>query len=220
MPRTGTARQTTGSVAYDVTDQPTTGLSVYTRMDGKEYHAVGCIVTDWTISASAGEYPTFSGKLRGIAGSTAVAEVDIGSITLPSTVPPLFKGATCVISSYTPVIRSFELSGGLTFATRGDGNASLGHAGFRITRRQPEFRPVIEMADITDFNPEADWFAATIRQLDFNLSNATHNQFAIQAVDMRVIGYSDSDEDGLSLVEPVYQINTPAAGNELEIKFL
>jgi hypothetical protein len=37
---------------------------------------------------------------------------------------------------------------------------------------------------------------------------------------MRVIGFSDSDEDGLSIVEPVYRIFTPSAGNELEIKFL
>jgi hypothetical protein len=181
---------------------------------------VGCVVTEWTISASAGEYPTFSGKLRGIAKTTSIAEVSIGAVTLPTTVPPLFKGATCVISSYTPILRSFELTGGLTHATRGDGNATLGHAGFRITRRQPEFRPVIEHADITDYNPEDDWFNATIRQLDFNLPNAAHNQFAIQAVDMRVIGFSDSDEDGLSIVEPVYRIFTPSAGNELEIKFL
>jgi hypothetical protein len=211
---------TTGSVAYDVTDQPSTGLSVYTRMDGKEYKAVGCIVTEWTLSCAAGEYPTFSGKLQGIAKATTIEEVDIGSITLPTTVPPLFKGATCVISTYTPVIRSFELSGGLTFATRGDGNATLGHAGFRITRRQPEFRPVIEHADITDYNPENDWFNATQRQIDINLPNAQYNQFSIQATDARVIGFSDSDEDGLSIVEPVYRIFTPSSGNELEIKFL
>jgi hypothetical protein len=212
---------TTGSVAYTVTDAPNTGLSVYARQDGKEYHAVGCIVTDWTITASAGEYPVFTGKLRGIAGATVVSEVDIGAITLPTTVPPLFKAATCTIGTYSGVVRSFELSGNPTFATRGDGTATRGHNGFRITRRQPEYRPVLEHADITNYNPEADWFAATQRTIDMTVGagGGDHNTFAIDADDARVIDWSDSDEDGLAIVEPTYRIFTPSSGQELTIKF-
>jgi hypothetical protein len=189
-------------------------------MDGKQYYAVGCVVTEWSIVGNAGEYYEFRGKLRGIAKSTAITETDIGTITLPSTVPPLFKGATCVISAYTPVVRSFELNGGIQYATRGDGNAALGHAGFRITRRQPEFRPVVEHADISNYNPEADWFAATQRSLDFNQANAAKNQFEITAADMRVIGFADGDDGGLTTVSPIYRIFTPSSGVEFKIRFL
>jgi hypothetical protein len=215
-----TVAYTTGSVAYTVTDQPTTGLSVYARQDGKEYHVTGAIVTDWSISASAGEYPVFAGKLRGIAGATVVSEVDIGTITLPTTVPPLFKAATVTIGSYSPVVRSFELSGNPSFATRGDGTATRGHNGFRITRRQPEWRPVLEHADITNFNPEQEWFDATQKTIDFQVGSTQYNYFTVDCDDARVIDWSDSDEDGLAIVEPTYRIFTPSSGQELTIKFL
>jgi len=127
---------------------------------------------------------------------------------------------TVAISSYTPVMRRFELSGGTSFATRGDGRGSAAHAGFRITRRQPEFRPVVEHADITNYNPEADRAAATQRTIDMTIGSTQYNKFSFDIDDARVIEFSDSDEDGLTLVEPVYRIFTPSSGQELKIKFL
>ena len=213
---------TTGSESwtYDPTDLPGTGLSIRTRKDGKEYRTVGGVVTSWSITAAAGEYAVFNAKVFGYAAATSITETDIGNVVIPSTAPILFKNATCTISSYVPVIRSFELSVDNTYAARGDGLATKGHAGYRITRRQIEFKPVIEHDDITDFDPEAFWEAATQLTFDLTLdSGSDYNICSFDADDMRVIGYSDSDGDGLTLVEPIYRIFTPASGSEFQIQF-
>ena len=204
---------------YTYSDQPTQGLTVYTRMDGKEYHTVGAVVSEWSLVANAGEYPVFSGKLQGYAGATAVAEISIGTVTLPSTLPPRFKGATCTIGTYSPIVRSFELRGGNTVANRGDGTAAAAHRGFRITRRAPQFIPRIEMADITDFNPEGDWTSSTTRTMALTIDEAgNYNQYSISAGDMRVIDFTDEDDEGLTVIQPTYGIYTNA-GTELQIVF-
>ena len=212
------AAYTTGSVSYTVTDQPTEGLTVYTRFDGYEAQTTGAIVSEWEIVADAGGFPLFNAKLKGI--GVTVAEVDIGSHTLPSTVPPKFANATLKIGAYLPVCRSFVLSGGLTDASRGDGRATGAHAGFRITRRKPTFSPICEAGDLTDFDPMADIRARTLRTLDMTIgAGGDHNTWGFDCDDSRVVSYTDSDEDCLALVEPEYRIFTPSAGAELTIKF-
>ena len=211
----------TESWTYAYTDQPATGLTVYTRLDGKEYKTSGCVVSEWSITADAGAYPVFNAKVQGFAHATVLTEVSIGTVTLPSTLPPRFKSATCTIGAYAAgVIRSFELSGGNTVAGRGDGTATAGHAGFRITRRQPRFIPRIEMPDITDFNPEADWTASTTRALALTIDETgDYNRYSIAAADMRVIDFTDEDDEGLTVIQPTYGIYTPSAGTELSIAF-
>lgn len=211
---------TTASVSYAFTDAPGTGLSIYTRKEGKEYHTTGCVVTDWEIVANDNEYPVLNCNLVGIAKATAMSEVDIGSITLPTVVPPVFKNSPTTLSSYEPVVRSFALSCQNQVATRGDGSNALGLAGFRITRRALEYRPVVEHADISDYNPEAARDVKTQTTLDKQVGATQYNYFTLDADDMRVSEVGFSVEDGLVLVEPVYRIFTPSSGTELAIKFL
>jgi hypothetical protein len=218
----GAVVTTTGteSWTYTPTDSPGTGLSMLTRMEGKQYQSVGGVVTSWSISAAAGEYVTFGAKIFAYAPATTITEVSIGTIVLPTTAPIQFKQATATISSYAPVMRSFEWMCENTYAARGDGLQTKGHAGYRITRRRLEFRPVVEHADITNYNPEGDWDSSTQRTLDMALdAQADYNRFTINVDDARVIDFSVSDGDGLALVEPVYRCFTPSSGAEFTIVF-
>ena len=111
-----------------------------------------------------------------------------------------------------------NLSNEVTYA--GDGTATAGHNGFRITRRQPRFIPRIELPDVTAFNPEADWTASTTRALSMAIDETgDYNQYSITAADMRVIDFSDEDDEGLAVIQPTYGIYTPSASAELSIVF-
>jgi hypothetical protein len=214
------AAYTTASVTYDPSDAPVEGLTAVIKKDGKQYKSLGCIVTSWSIVANAGEYPIFNAELAGFAPATSITEVSIGTVVLPSTLPPLFENATLAIGSYTPVVRGFEIAGTNTFATRGDGRGTNAHAGFRVTRRMIEFRPRAEHADITNWNPEGDWLASTKRALDMTIGSTQYNKYSFDADDSRVVAFSREDEDGLSIVTPTYRVFTPSTGNEFRIKFL
>lgn len=205
------------SYTYDYTDAPYSGITIYTYKEGKQYISLGCVVSEWLIRIVAGQFPVMEWTAIGFGSNPT--EVDLPSITLGSTLPPKFVAGNVTIGSYSPVIRQLEIRGGNTVASRGDGNATDAHAGYRITRRQPELVVRVEHADITDYNPESEWTSRTQRTFDADIGSTQYEHFSIDIDDMRVNQYRAQDDQGLSVPEVSYKIYTPSSGNELSLLF-
>ena len=204
------------SVTYDPNDNAADGASVYTEVDGKLFKSLGCVTESCVISATAGEFVSVPFTLQGI--HSAITEQELEAATYPSTLPPVFKGSSFTIGTFTPVIRSFELDLGVTVVMRGDGNATNAHAGYRIVRRQPRVRVTLEVDQLSSYDPWDDKNQATQRTIDFDIGSVQYNKFTIDIDDARVLDVSPQD-DGLSLVEVEYGVYTPSSGNELSIIF-
>jgi hypothetical protein len=204
------------TVTYDFNDAADSGLSIYTEVDGKKFATVGAVAEAFTFGASAGEFVIGDATYVGI--HSAITEVELEAATYPTALPPVFKSASFTIGSFTPVIRSFELDLGLTIALRGDGNATNAHAGYRIIRRQPRVRVVLEVDSLTNYNPWDDKNSSTQRTINFTIGATQYNQFSIDIDDARVMEVTPQD-DGLSLLEVEYGVFTPSTGNELQIVF-
>lgn len=204
------------TVTYDFNDSADDGVSIYTEVDGKKFATVGAVAESFTFGASAGEFVIAPFTFRGI--HSAITEQELEAATYPTGLPPVFKASSFTIGAFTPVIRSFEVDLGLTIAIRGDGNATNAHAGYRIIRRQPRVRVVLEVDTLTNYNPWDDKNQSTQRAITFDIGDVQYNKFSIDIADARVMDVSPQD-DGLSLVEVEYGVFTPSTGNELQIVF-
>lgn len=205
------------TVTYDVSDDASTGISIYTEVDGNKYATVGGVVEKLQVAADAGQFVTAPATIRGIA--SAITEQVLESATYPSGLPPVWKASSFTLGAFTPVARSFQLDLGLKVAARGDGNATSAFAGYRITERMPTLQVTVEKEALSTWDPWDDWENSTQRSFALTVGSVQYNKFTISADDARIQDVESQDQDGLSVVQVTYGLFTPSSGNELRIVF-
>jgi hypothetical protein len=211
----------TESWTYDISDSPSTGITVEVAYAGKKVQASGCVLSALTMEMEYGKWPVFAFTLLGIYQS--IVEADLPAATYYTDLPPICEDSALTLGSHTPVWRSARLELGLEVALRGDGNATNAHQGYRIVKRAPRFTVTMETDLLATFDPWSQYFAATEIAGSFRVGGAPvagnqYNRLAWDADSLAVVeDPQETDLDGLSGLEVTYGVFTPSSGTQLQL---
>lgn len=134
-------------------------------------------------------------------------------VTYPSTVPPVFMGATFTIGAYAAVINSMAIAMGNTVALRKAVTASGGHISARITGRKPTLKidPEEVLAATNDFF--ASWRSGALLALASSMGSVAGNTIATSAPKVQYQSISTGERDKLSTLD-INGLLTRNAGND------
>jgi hypothetical protein len=154
---------------YSLSDDPVTAITAWMECAGKKYIFTYAVIDGLTIEETAGSYPVMSGRLIGVCSSEAEADLDAATYDAMagSTAPPIMKGSgSLVVGSYQPQFQSLTVSLNTVAQPNLSGNATDGHAGYRIVSRGPTAVLNARVVAAATWDPRADVDARTSRTLD------------------------------------------------------
>lgn len=220
-----TVDTTSGSekVTYSLLDAPATGVTLYTELANKKYVTRGAIPESLVIRSDAGGFPIWEFQMVGIAD--VPSEQALETATYSTVNPPIMENSSTTFdpgtdggSSYTPVIRSWELDLGIEVADRADGNAANPHLGYRVVGRDPRFTVTVEVDSLTNFDPTDLWTNITQVAIDSTIGTTQYGRFDLDFDDARVQDYDHVDDDGLQVYEVEFAL-FQNSGAELDLIF-
>ncbi len=218
---TPTVNPSTHIVTYALAAMPSATVSAYAEYGGKKDIVVGCMPEGLVINLTAGTFPTLDLPLVG--AWLSEAEQAVETATYSQVVMPLFRNAGSfeidTSPPYQPIVRSATIDLGLTTVPRGDANAAEGHAGYQIVRRRPTIRVVAEMDSLSNWSPQADFNAATIRGIQIVVGNAQWNTITFNADQCVPIAVVPGDDNGVQVVTVDYAVSQQGSAHELDIVF-
>lgn len=136
------------------------------------------------------------------------ADESLPSATLPTTLPPIFEGATVLFGgSHIPRFSSMSIAAGQQVMMRPDGASAGGYRSAAITDVLPtgEVDPEATLAATRDW--EALIEAATEEALSIVVGSATNNTCTIASSKMQFIRATNTDREGLEAKSIGMQFN-------------
>lgn len=217
---------TPASVAYEFTDDPSTGanstITAIMQVDGKQYRITNGVLEAFQLTCDAGGFPILEFTLVGIAASPTEQALEAAGYKNVNF--PIWKGAGSLsvggATSMKP--QSFSYDAGLTAAPLADANAADAVSGYRVTGRVPAIMVKASVPSLADWDPRADWNARTGRAITatFGAAAQLYHKVEVKADDCRVIGVTTADEGSFRSYDVTYRVTMPTgASKETVITF-
>lgn len=143
----------------------------------------------------------------------------LSGVSLESTLPPVFMGATLSIDSYSAIINKVELDFGNTLALRKSAAASSGHVSTRIANRTPMLRFTLEAVLTATKNFFSTWQAGTEVAFSASLGSVAGNTIAITAPKVQYQSIKPANDNGIATFEIAAQLNGDTGDDEWQIQF-
>lgn len=153
------------------------------------------------------------------------ALASLTGITYQSTVPPIFRGASCTFnfgSAYsTGVFSRWTLDMGNNVVLRANANASSGLSYARIIERDPGGTfdldipsPTMDTAPDVTPNLMTMWTTPTTGSLSMVVGSTAGNRLSIAAPALQVVDMTDADRDGVSVHDFTYKMRLSALDDD------
>lgn len=128
-------------------------------------------------------------------------EALLTGLSLSTTVPPVFQGATLTIDSYQAILSKVEIDFGNKLAARPDARSSGGTKSVLITGREPtiSFDPEDVLVATKDFF--ATWRAGTLVAFSAAIGSTAGNIHTITAPKVQYQEISQTERDGIAALE-------------------
>lgn len=149
-----------------------------------------------------------------------VTDVALLSPTYESTIPPIFRSASLLIGTYSPIMSAINIDMANVMHLREDVNAAAGYLSTVITDRNVNGDMDPEMVLIAEQDWYGIWQAGTTGVLSFgDIGSTQYNKFDLTAPKMLTTKVSDEDAEGQVIASQTFQLAEEDGDDEYAIKF-
>jgi hypothetical protein len=193
----------------DIANEKSVTLVEY---DGvKLYEANGVRFGTMKISAAAGERVALSFEGMGL----YVAPIDSAIIASPvfdATEPPVFTGGTFTYNAFAVTIRSFEINIYTGLASRTNGAAATGYAGFSHTKYAITGKITVEDETVAAQAWLANLVASDSAAIDITIGTVAGNKIDIDLPRVRARSVGRGEDGGIRTVDIEFSASDSAPG--------
>jgi Phage tail tube protein len=193
---------------------PSATLGLY--VDGKQFKIWGARGTVRLV-LEKGKPGIFEFEFTGADWSEADASLPTG-VSLESTIPPAFQGASLTINSYAALVGRVEIDMANAVALRPDANASSGHKSAVITGRKPTMAIDPEDVLVATHDFLGTWRAGTQVAFTTSIGSGAGEVIGITAPKVQYQGITQADRDGVAALDISALLCRNSGDDEVQIQ--